>query len=52
VEVIVPVNVVRVKFNFNGLPDHLVRESGLGGEDDGVLDLDTVAQANAEFSYS
>jgi hypothetical protein len=51
-EAILPVHVVWTQIDLKSLPDHLVHVSGFGGQDDGVLEWDTMAQAYVVFGHS
>jgi hypothetical protein len=42
---------VRVEFNFNGLPDHMVQVSGFGGEDAEVLEFELKAQLDTVLGH-
>jgi hypothetical protein len=44
-EAILLVHVVLIQLDLNGLPDELVHVSGFGGQDLGVLELDTMSLA-------
>jgi hypothetical protein len=45
------VDIVRVEFNPNGLPNNAVHMSGLHCEDGSILELNTVSVADTVFSY-
>jgi hypothetical protein len=51
VEAILSVHVVRVQLDLDGLPDHPVHESGIGGERAGVLELDSMYQVDTVFGH-
>jgi hypothetical protein len=40
-----------MQLNLNGLPDQPVHVSGFGGQDLGVLELNTMCPADAVFGY-
>jgi hypothetical protein len=46
-----PVHVVWMQLDLNGLPEQLIHVSGFGGQDLGVLEMDMMSAANAKFSY-
>jgi hypothetical protein len=48
---IFPVCIIWLYFNLDGLSDHLVHVSRLGGEDGGVLDFNVVALVYAVLGY-
>jgi hypothetical protein len=50
-EAIVPVHVVRMQLDLNGLPDQPVHVSGFCVQNLGVLELDTMSPVDAVFSY-
>jgi hypothetical protein len=45
------VDIVRVEFNLNGLPDNAVHLSGFRGEDGKIVELNVVSLVNNVFSY-
>jgi hypothetical protein len=47
-QAILHVHVVRVEFDFNGLPNDTLHESGFGGKDAGVLELGPTAQVDVD----
>jgi hypothetical protein len=46
-----PVDIVGVEFNLNGLPDKAVHISGFRGEDGSILELNTMSLVDTVFSY-
>jgi hypothetical protein len=51
-EAILPVHVIRVHFDLSDLPDHPVHVTVFSGEDAGVLELDSMAEAYTVFGHN
>jgi hypothetical protein len=50
-ETILPVHVVRMQLDLSFLPNHPGHVSGFGGQDRGVLELDTMSPADTVFGH-
>jgi hypothetical protein len=46
-----PVDIVSMEFNLNGLPDNAVHISGFRGEDGRIVELNALSMVSPVFSY-